>query len=90
MSTIISFLEAGARVVVDTKPSSSQQALLDQFIQNATKNAKLNGTLSGIAGSTTIYTRPVPHLQPTTNIGNIACTPDNVFDTVTFSMFSVF
>ncbi|EJD75098.1 hypothetical protein LOAG_17692 [Loa loa] len=32
--------EAGARVVVDAKPSSSQQALLDQFIQNATKKCE--------------------------------------------------
>uniref|UniRef100_A0A8R1XYN5 BED-type domain-containing protein n=1 Tax=Onchocerca volvulus TaxID=6282 RepID=A0A8R1XYN5_ONCVO len=71
--------EAGARVVVDTKPSSSQQALLDQFIQNATKNAKLNGTLTGITASTSAYTRP-PSLQPQTS-SNIGCGQDNIFDT---------
>uniref|UniRef100_A0A1I7VRC6 BED-type domain-containing protein n=1 Tax=Loa loa TaxID=7209 RepID=A0A1I7VRC6_LOALO len=70
--------EAGARVVVDAKPSSSQQALLDQFIQNATKNAKLNGTLSGITASTSTYTRlALPQLQPSSNI---ACGQDNIFD----------
>ncbi|VDK61653.1 unnamed protein product [Onchocerca ochengi] len=71
--------QAGARVVVDTKPSSSQQALLDQFIQNATKNAKLNGTLTGITASTSAYTRP-PSLQPQTS-SNIGCGQDNIFDT---------
>ncbi|CAG9537318.1 unnamed protein product [Cercopithifilaria johnstoni] len=77
----MSEVEAGARVVVDTKPSSSQQALLDQFIQNATKNAKLNGTLAGITATTSVYTRPPSQLQPSTNIGNIACGQDNIFDT---------
>ncbi|VDO24406.1 unnamed protein product [Onchocerca flexuosa] len=72
-------LKAGARVVVDAKPSSSQQALLDQFIQNATKNAKLNGTLTGITASTSAYTRP-PSLQPQTS-SNIGCGQDNIFDT---------
>ncbi|VBB32454.1 unnamed protein product [Acanthocheilonema viteae] len=78
---LCAIFEAGARVVVDTKPSSSQQALLDQFIQNATKNAKLNGTLAGITTSTSVYTRPAPQLQPSTNIGSITCGQDNVFDT---------
>ncbi|KAM3717427.1 Gex-3-interacting protein [Dirofilaria immitis] len=71
--------EAGARVVVDTKPSSSQQALLDQFIQNATKNAKLNGTFPGITASTSACTRP-PSLQSQAS-NNIGCGQDSIFDT---------
>uniref|UniRef100_A0A1I8EH10 FLYWCH-type domain-containing protein n=1 Tax=Wuchereria bancrofti TaxID=6293 RepID=A0A1I8EH10_WUCBA len=69
-------LKAGARVVVDTKPSSSQQALLDQFIQNATKNAKLNGTLSGITASASSYAR----LALPQSSNNISCGQDNIFD----------
>ncbi|VDO12751.1 unnamed protein product, partial [Brugia timori] len=67
---------AGARVVVDTKPSSSQQALLDQFIQNATKSAKLNGTLSGITASASSYAR----LALPQSSNNISCGQDNIFD----------
>ncbi|KAK6107413.1 hypothetical protein QQG55_28080 [Brugia pahangi] len=69
-------LKAGARVVVDTKPSSSQQALLDQFIQNATKSAKLNGTLSGITASASSYAR----LALPQSSNNISCGQDNIFD----------
>lgn len=60
--------------MVDAKPSSSQQLLLDQFIQNATKNVKQNGnSSSGNVPSAATYT------PPSSNSYEV-----DVFDTVCF------
>ncbi|VDM98321.1 unnamed protein product, partial [Thelazia callipaeda] len=60
-----SISEAGARVVVDAKPSSSQQAILDQFLQNAAKSAKLKSSFSVLNPSASAYISS--SLQPTSS-----------------------
>ncbi|VDN38908.1 unnamed protein product [Gongylonema pulchrum] len=69
--------EVGARVVVDAKPSSSQQLALDEFIENAKKSAKQNGSSSsGCLPSLRVYTPP----------SNSMYEPSDVFDTKNFTV----